>query len=55
VQDESGRWYFSRVHPYRSGDRGIEGVLITFVDIDSACRRTLAHPASPSSSIPHNL
>ena len=33
VQDERGRWYLTRVLPYRSLDDRIEGVVITFVDI----------------------
>ena len=33
VQDEAGRWYLTRVLPYRSSDDRIEGVVITFVDI----------------------
>ena len=33
VQDEKGRWYLTRVRPYRSTDDRIEGVVITFVDI----------------------
>ena len=35
VQDEAGRWYLTRVLPYRSADDRIEGVVITFVDITS--------------------
>ena len=33
VQDESGRWYLTRVLPYRSAGDRIGGVVITFVDI----------------------
>ena len=33
VRDEGGRWYLTRVRPYRSGEDRIEGVVITFVDI----------------------
>ena len=33
VQDEAGRWYLTRVLPYRSTEDRIEGVVITFVDI----------------------
>ena len=32
VCDEQGRWYASRVSPYRSTDDRIEGVVLTFVD-----------------------
>lgn len=38
VQDDSGRWYLSRVLPYRSSDDRIEGVVITFIDIDKVKR-----------------
>ncbi|WP_339749444.1 CheR family methyltransferase [uncultured Rubinisphaera sp.] len=33
VQDSEGRWYLTRVLPYRSTDDRIEGVVITLVDI----------------------
>ncbi len=33
VSDEGGRWYLTRVLPYRSHDDRIEGVVATFVDI----------------------
>jgi two-component system CheB/CheR fusion protein len=35
VQDETGRWYLTRVLPYRSTEDRIEGVVITFIDIDA--------------------
>ena len=35
VQDESGRWFLTRVIPYRSADDRIEGVVLTFVDIST--------------------
>jgi PAS domain S-box-containing protein len=35
VRDEGGRWYLTRVLPYRSADDRIEGVVITFTDITS--------------------
>jgi two-component system, chemotaxis family, CheB/CheR fusion protein len=33
VQDEHGRWYLTRVLPYRSVSDRIEGVVITFIEI----------------------
>jgi len=33
VQDQQGRWYLTRLLPYRSTEDRIEGVVITFVDI----------------------
>ncbi len=33
VRDQEGRWYLTRIMPYRSPDDRIEGVVITFVDI----------------------
>jgi two-component system CheB/CheR fusion protein len=33
VQDEAGRWYLTRLLPYRSSEDRIEGVVITFVEI----------------------
>jgi len=38
LHDERGRWYLTRVLPYRSADDRIEGVVITFVDITSRRR-----------------
>jgi two-component system, chemotaxis family, CheB/CheR fusion protein len=35
VSDGSGRCYLTRVHPYRSSDDRIDGVVITFIDITS--------------------
>ncbi len=34
VQDETGRWYLTRVLPYRSAEDRIDGIVLTFVDID---------------------
>ncbi|MGC4053364.1 MAG: CheR family methyltransferase [Paludibaculum sp.] len=33
LQDEAGRWYLTRIHPYRDNDDRIDGVVVTFVDI----------------------
>jgi two-component system, chemotaxis family, CheB/CheR fusion protein len=33
VEEEAGRWYLTRVLPYRGGESRIDGVAITFVDI----------------------
>lgn len=33
IQDDAGRWYLTRVLPYRSTDDRIEGVVMTFVDV----------------------
>jgi two-component system CheB/CheR fusion protein len=34
VQTEDGHWYSMRVHPYRTSDNDIEGVVASFVDIN---------------------
>jgi two-component system CheB/CheR fusion protein len=34
VQTEDGHWYSMRVHPYRTADNDIEGVVASFVDIN---------------------
>jgi two-component system CheB/CheR fusion protein len=34
IQDETGHWYLTRVLPYRSNKDRIDGVVITFIDID---------------------
>jgi two-component system, chemotaxis family, CheB/CheR fusion protein len=33
AQDEEGRWYLTKILPYRTVDDRIEGVVLTFVDI----------------------
>ncbi|HUB78386.1 MAG TPA: CheR family methyltransferase [Bryobacteraceae bacterium] len=38
VQDDAGRWYLARVLPYRSTEDRIEGIVITFLDIDTRKR-----------------
>lgn len=38
VEDDEGRWYLTRVLPYRSADDRIEGVVITLVDITARKR-----------------
>ena len=38
VRAEDGRWYALRMLPYRTGDRKIDGVLISFSDIDEVKR-----------------
>ncbi|MGK7396908.1 MAG: chemotaxis protein CheB [Candidatus Cyclobacteriaceae bacterium M3_2C_046] len=35
LQDSEGKWYLTRILPYRSSEDRIEGVVITFVDITS--------------------
>jgi two-component system CheB/CheR fusion protein len=38
VQDRDGRWYNLLVRPYRTIDDRIDGVVLTFIDIDDATR-----------------
>jgi two-component system CheB/CheR fusion protein len=33
LQDDTARSYLTRVHPYRSTDERIEGVVVTFIDV----------------------
>jgi two-component system, chemotaxis family, CheB/CheR fusion protein len=33
LQDDAGKWYLTRVNPYRTHDDRIEGIVVTFVDI----------------------
>ena len=35
VNDRDGHWYVLRIRPYKTMDNRIEGVVMTFVDIDS--------------------
>ncbi len=35
VQDKDGHWYMLRLRPYKTMDNRIEGVVMTFIDIDS--------------------
>jgi two-component system CheB/CheR fusion protein len=34
VQTEDGHWYSMRIHPYRTADNAIEGIVASFVDIN---------------------
>jgi two-component system CheB/CheR fusion protein len=40
VQDDQGRWYSMRVRPYKTRDKRIDGVVITFIDMDDRNRLT---------------
>jgi two-component system CheB/CheR fusion protein len=42
LQDEEGRWYLTRLLPYRSSIDRIEGVVITFVDITQRVNAEIA-------------
>lgn len=33
LQDDAGKWYLTRIHPYRDSDDRIDGVVVTFIDI----------------------
>jgi two-component system CheB/CheR fusion protein len=35
LRDEAGHWYLTRLLPYRSTEDRIDGVVITFIDIDA--------------------
>jgi two-component system CheB/CheR fusion protein len=35
LKDETGRWFLARVLPYRSTEDRIDGIVITFIDIDA--------------------
>ena len=41
VQDESGQWYNLEIRHYRTSDNKIDGVVITFVDIDALKKNQL--------------
>ncbi|MFB3890294.1 MAG: chemotaxis protein CheB [Candidatus Bathyarchaeia archaeon] len=38
VQDKKGRWYEVRLRPYLTADKKIDGVLLSFIDIDALVR-----------------
>src|SRR6185369_10507625 len=40
VQDDKGRWYSMRVRPYKTQDNRIEGVVVTFIDMDDRNKLT---------------
>lgn len=42
VQDERGRWYMTRVAPYRDAQDRIQGVVVTFVEISERVRAEVA-------------
>ena len=33
IEDDAGRWYLTRILPYRSTEDRIEGIVLTFIDI----------------------
>lgn len=41
VQDRHGRWYSVQIHPYRTIENKIDGVVITYADIDTV-KKSLA-------------
>lgn len=45
VKADDGRWYLRRVHPYRTHDNRIDGVVITFADVTDlkAAQQDLRH------------
>ncbi len=40
IETESGGWFIRRISPYRTQERGVEGVVITFADITERKRAT---------------
>ena len=38
IQTDAGVWYLLRLHPYRTAEDRIDGVVLTFVDIDQVKR-----------------
>ena len=34
VQDASGRWSRMQIRPYRAGERGLDGAVVSFTDVD---------------------
>jgi two-component system, chemotaxis family, CheB/CheR fusion protein len=42
VSGDDGRWYLSRMLPYRSAGHGVEGVVISFIDISHRKRAEAA-------------
>lgn len=53
VQAESGRWYQLRIHPFIQSDEKVQGVLMSFVDVDVAkkLQKTTVERAEHSESI----
>jgi two-component system, chemotaxis family, CheB/CheR fusion protein len=43
VQDRGGRWFRMKIRPYRAGARGLDGAVLSFVDVDALKR--LVHDA----------
>jgi FixJ family two-component response regulator/signal transduction histidine kinase len=46
IEAENGNWYLRRILPYRTQDDGIEGVVITFVDVTERRRAAEALEAA---------
>jgi two-component system CheB/CheR fusion protein len=40
LQDEDGRWWCLRVHPYRTTDNAIDGAVLSLLDIDTLKRHS---------------
>jgi two-component system CheB/CheR fusion protein len=54
VQDREGRWYLMRVHPYRTAEQRIEGVVIVLLDVDQI-RGTRMELAQATSELAHQV
>ncbi len=46
VSDDRGRWFLTRVLPYRTDEDRIEGVVVTFVEITARVQAEVARKAS---------
>jgi two-component system CheB/CheR fusion protein len=42
AQDQEGHWYLLRIHPYRTRERRIDGVVLMLLDIDEL-KRSIGH------------
>jgi len=38
VRDRTGRWYTLRIHPYRTSEKNVEGVVVVLFDVDDLKR-----------------
>ena len=55
VQDRAGRWYLLAMHPYRTADNRIDGVVLVLRDIDEESGTKEAAGARPAGAKDHFL
>jgi two-component system CheB/CheR fusion protein len=42
VQDSEGRWYFMRIHPYKTADKKIDGAVVVLFDVETIKQKEIS-------------